>query len=105
MGLLGACHNAYHDSVVETIHANQTGLKVCIDEAVRRNPAAKGEIELALEIAPSGKMNRVGLSQDGVKDPALRDCLIKHASTWQAQPTPDGKQVVEKYKFQVEVAH
>ena len=99
---LGACHK-YSDDALTAVRANSGDIKACIDEAAQRNPQLKGRMELLLEIAPNGKVNRLGFSKDEAKDPQLADCVKQRAQNWQLPPPPSGKNEEFTYKFNVGV--
>ncbi len=97
--VLSGCHNQYHDSVIQTVRANRGDLQACVDDATRRNPAINGEIELAMQIGPDGRVMQAKFTKDEVHDSALQGCVVQRATAWQLPPPPGGRITVERYNF------
>jgi hypothetical protein len=58
---------------------HRAALDACAAAATRRSPTAAGTVTLAFEIAER-KVAHVTVSDDGVHDPALAQCLVEAAS-------------------------
>lgn len=97
---LSAC-NTYKDQAIATVRQNAGDIQTCRNDAEARKPGLKGAMELALEVAPNGKINRIGWSKDEVKDPQLADCIKDKATNWQLPPPPSGKMEQFTYKFRI----
>lgn len=100
--VLAGCHS-YKDDALQAIrqeprHSDVAG---CVADAVKRNPAARGSLELALEMAPNGKVNRLAFPSDSVKDPQLTECVKQKAANWDMRIPSSGKMETFVYKFQV----
>lgn len=95
---VAGCHN-YQDKALETVR-HHPSIAECLTDASRRNPNIGGEIELALQVDPSGTVRKTAFRQNDTKDPAVEECIRQKASTW-TLPATGGKQEVVFYKFRV----
>lgn len=101
VGTLVTGCNKYEDQALTAVRANRNDVQNCITEAAQRNPNVSGDMELALEVAPNGKINRLGMPKDEAKDPLLTECVKQRAANWQLPAPPSGKMETVKYKFRV----
>ena len=95
---LAGCHS-YKETGINFIRQNNADLKGCFQEAAARNPNLKGQMELAFEIDPTGKVNRLNITKDEFKDPILADCVKIKSTAWTFPAPTSGKNEVFTYGF------
>lgn len=100
---LSGCKNAYHDEVRQAIHdTRRPELKQCADELRTRTPGAAGDVTLAVEVQPDGKVQRSAFGKsDGIKDEGFRECVRQKVVQWTLPPPKSGQVELVEYRFKI----
>lgn len=91
----------YEDSALKTVRQNRTDLQICVEQAFARNPSTQGEVELAFEIAPDGRVHRFAVLKNDTGDQQLADCIRDKAPLWQFPAPPRGQPEQFRYRMNV----
>jgi hypothetical protein len=91
----------YDDAALATVRQNRNELMACVEGAFARNPNAKGEVELAFEIAPDGRVARFAVLKNETGDLLLSDCIRDKAPLWRFPPPPGGRTEPFRYRMNV----
>lgn len=76
-------------SVAKTIKGSSNAVKRCYDKALLANPTLKGKISVTILINEKGRVEKVEISEDTIKDPEVAKC-IKGVVSRLRFPKPEG---------------
>lgn len=88
-------------SVEKAIASGRFQLQLCFELALRRNQAAKGNMEWKWQIDTRGKMSGLSLLSSTLKDEELIHCVKTRIAGWKF-PKPKGGSVEIRYPFEFE---
>lgn len=88
-------------SVEKAIASGRFQLQLCFELALRRNQAAKGNMEWKWQIDTRGKINGLSLLSTTLKDEELIHCVRTRIAGWKF-PKPKGGSVEIRYPFEFE---
>jgi hypothetical protein len=88
-------------SVERAIASGRFQLQLCFELALRRNQAAKGNMEWKWQIDTRGQMSGLALLSSTLKDEELIHCVRSRIAGWKF-PKPKGGSVEIRYPFEFE---
>lgn len=88
-------------SVEKAIASGRFQLQLCFELALRRNQAAKGNMEWKWQIDTRGQMSGLALLSSTLKDEELIHCVRSRIAGWKF-PKPKGGSVEIRYPFEFE---
>lgn len=77
------------DQVVGAIRPHQPDIKACYDAALKTIPDVAGEVDVAISVAPSGKVAGATVHSSTTKAPTLDSCITGKIKGW-IFPKPKG---------------
>lgn len=85
-------------AVAGIFRSQQSGLQSCYERGLKKNPSLKGKVQLMITIKADGKVGRVGVGSDTLRDSGVTTCMTSRVKTW-VFPKPDGGQVTVAKTF------
>ena len=80
--------------VVDTIvRQRKDRIRLCYERQLNFKPSLSGKLTVQFVIGKEGKVLQATLSEDTMKDDAVRNCLLSEVKTWNF-PKPSGGGVV-----------
>ncbi len=80
------------------VKARMAGIKVCYENALKRNPSLKGKIAIRFTILETGGLADITPVQNGLGSPEVASCIVSTMRAWRTQFRPSGPVTVE-YPF------
>jgi hypothetical protein len=68
-------------AIIAVIRNNQTGVRMCYERALKRNPRLIARMDVQVSVSSAGVPERVSLA--GLADGALGECIRNVIKTWQ----------------------
>ncbi|CAN5602418.1 hypothetical protein BH09MYX1_BH09MYX1_30950 [soil metagenome] len=88
-------------AAAKVIGDHSPNVRVCYNEAVKRDPTVDGTLVVRFVISPDGSVKSVRDSGSTIHDPAFRSCVFDEIRTWQF-PKPTGGEVTVDLPYRFE---
>lgn len=75
------------------MNARFSQVKACYERRLKKNSFLEGKVDLNIDVASSGKVTRVSVNRDTVRDAEMLACVKRTIRAWQF-PKPDGGRVI-----------
>jgi TonB family protein len=77
--------------VIATVQSHAADVKWCYDEALKKKEGLGGKVDVDFSVAPTGAVTSVKVKASTTGFPALDECIVGKAKTWQfPKPTGEG---------------
>ncbi|MCC7381036.1 MAG: AgmX/PglI C-terminal domain-containing protein [Deltaproteobacteria bacterium] len=80
------------DVIKDVMRKNLRAMRDCYERQLKRFPNLQGKITITFEIVDSGKVSNVDITEDTVRNPEVKACIISRAKFWRF-PKPSGGSV------------
>ena len=79
------------------MNKRKSSFKVCYKKALDRNPEAKGEVRLRINVSPTGRVSTVQALSDTLRDDEAVECLLRVVRRVQFPPLESGQRASLEY--------
>ena len=86
-------------SIQQVVRKNTKRVRALYERQLKADPNLSGKIVVKIVIGPDGKVQKVEITQDTLKDPVFAAALLKLIKRWQFPKQPGGGQLVVNYPF------
>lgn len=86
------------DVIRRIVRAHLAEVRLCYEQALTRDPAAGGKIEVTFTIGEQGRVTAATAASDGAANKGLGDCIAAAVRRW-VFPRPSGGPQTVKYPF------
>jgi outer membrane biosynthesis protein TonB len=77
-------------SLLAVIQKYSAGIQYCYGNELKRDPALRGKLVVALTVAASGEVLEATIVQDTVRSPRLAACTLSQIREWRFPAIPVG---------------
>jgi hypothetical protein len=88
------------DQLGKAIASFQPALKQCVDRALKRDPALRGEARIELDVLPNGRVKLASIHSDTLKG-WFEACVRGATDSWRLPRTPQGYRVEVPLKIHI----
>lgn len=85
-------------AIVAVIRKNQTGVRMCYERALKRDPSLSLQLDVRVNISAAGVVDRVSL--DGLAEGPLYNCIRNTIRTWHFPPASAGYETAFPLRLQ-----
>ncbi len=85
--------------IAATIAKYLSQVRACYEQGLRRNPAMAGQVAMAFEIGPTGKLNYAKPGKSSLGDADVPECIAGRMMTWDFPKPIGGVSVKVNYPF------
>jgi TonB family protein len=90
------------EAIQASVRARTGALQGCYVRELGAHRSVRGEMTLALEVDPRGRVSRVTIEEDSLGHPAIEACVRRRIAAWHF-PTQGGNEAIE-VRFRVQFA-
>jgi TonB family protein len=88
------------EEVIASVRGHMPRIRGCYEEALLRNPAARGRTAVQFAVQPDGRIAGARVSRSDFNDPTLESCLVATFQTIRVEPWSEPAPVEFEYPLQ-----
>ena len=88
----GATGGAYrsNESLLAVVRRYAPGIQFCYDNELKRNPALRGKLVVAITVLANGEVSQADVVEDTLRSAAVSQCMLAQIRGWRFPAVADG---------------